>query len=305
MGEDAAVIEMGDRVLILTTDPITGAVEDVGWLSVHINANDVASRGVKPSWYLCTILLPEGSDDSVLETIMDQIDSACKELQIALVGGHSETTMGLTRPIIAGFMVGEASRDGYVTTSGAKPGDHIIATKTVGIEATGILARDLGSVLMEKIDGATLERAKQFRRDISVVKDSATAMRVAVTHALHDPTEGGIITGLWEVAEASKVGLLVEEEKIQVAEETSKICEALGLDPLKIMSSGSLLIITAPSMSGKLVAALKRQKIRASVIGKVMNKVEGRILVRGDGSRTSIEAVEQDQLYLALEKFGP
>jgi len=125
IGEDAAVIEFGDRVLVMATDPITAATKDIGWLSVHINANDVASCGVKPIWFLCTILLPEGSDESIVEEILSQIDRACKELKIALIGGHTEISAGLNRPIIVGFMIGEAPKDRYVRTGGAKPGDSI------------------------------------------------------------------------------------------------------------------------------------------------------------------------------------
>ncbi|MCW4014145.1 MAG: AIR synthase related protein, partial [Candidatus Bathyarchaeota archaeon] len=158
IGEDAAVIDLGEKVLIAKANPITGAEEKIGWLAVHINANDVAARGATPLWYMSIVLLPEGADESLLETIMLEQHEACSELGICIVGGHTEVAPNLGRPIVSGFMLGEASKDNYVTTGGAKVGDHIVLTKCVGIEGTGILASDL----RERLTGLseeTLEKA--------------------------------------------------------------------------------------------------------------------------------------------------
>jgi hydrogenase maturation factor len=151
IGEDAAVVEMDDSLIVLSTDPIAGALANIGWLSVHINANDVATRGARPVWYLCSIMLPEGSGKSTLKRIMTQIDRASRELGITVVGGHSETTPLLGRPIIVGFMVGEVKSNRYVTSGGAVVGDKLIITKTAGIEGTAIIANDHEELLRKRV----------------------------------------------------------------------------------------------------------------------------------------------------------
>jgi len=303
VGEDAAVIEMGDRVLVMATDPITGAVGNVGWLAVHINANDVASTGARPLWFLCVTLLPEGADEGLLETIMDQIDEACTEIGVSLVGGHTETTPGLDRPILIGFMTGEATRESYVTTGGARPGDVVVLTKGAGIEGTAVLAGDL-KVLRGKVEDRVLIAAEKMIKRISVVPEAMTAMEVGGIHSLHDPTEGGLLNGIWEMTEAAGVGAMIWEDKIPVAEETKTVCDALDADPLKLLGSGALLIVVDPEKVDELLTALSNEGIDASVIGEITSNVDERVLVRPDGSTANIEAVDQDELYRLLEEHG-
>jgi len=304
VGEDAAVIDVGDRVLVVATDPITGAVGNVGWLAVHVNANDVASTGARPLWFLCVTLLPEGSGEELLEGIMDQMHAACVEVGVSLVGGHTETTPGLDRPILIGFMMGEAQKDKYVTTGGAKPGDAIVLTKGVGIEGTAILAGDLEKILREKVEEEILLSAQSMIERISVVPEAMKAVEVGGVHSLHDPTEGGLLNGVWEMAEAAGVGVVLNEEGIPVAEETRVICEALDVDPLKLMGSGALLIVVEPESSGEMISSLLEMGVEASLIGEVRPLEEGRTLVKEDRSRVSIEAVDQDEVYRILEKYG-
>jgi thiamin-phosphate kinase len=304
IGEDAAIVKVKEKILALTTDPITGATENIGWLSVHINANDIATRGIKPLWYLCCILLPERKNEKLLESIMKQINKAAKELGIAVVGGHSEVTPGLQRPIVIGFMVGECERGRYVTSSGAKVGDKIILTKTAGIEGTAILANELNNFLKDKIDHRVLKNAKSFIKNISVVKDALTAVKTNGVSAIHDPTEGGVFNGLWELAKASGVGLLVKEDRIPVAFETKTICDALKLDPLKIMSSGALLITVKKEKAEEVFNALRRNRIQASIIGEIVELKKGKKLVRKNGRIIKIKPYFRDELYIALEKYG-
>jgi thiamin-phosphate kinase len=304
IGEDAAIIKVKGKILALTTDPITGATENIGWLSVHINANDIATRGIKPLWYLCCILLPEGKNEKLLESIMKQINKAAKELGITVVGGHSEVTPGLQRPIVIGFMVGECEKEKYVTSSGAKVGDKIILTKTAGIEGTAILANELNDFLKDKIDDKVLKKAKSFIKNISVVKDALIAVKANGVSAIHDPTEGGVFNGLWELAKASGVGLLVEENRIPVAFETKIICDALKLDPLKIMSSGALLITVKKEKAEGIINALRRNRIQASIIGEIVELKKGKKLIRKNGRIIKIKPYFRDELYIALEKYG-
>jgi len=304
VGEDAAVIDMGDRVLVAKGDPITGAEGNIGWLSVHINANDIASTGARPLWFVCIALLPEGADESMLKGIMDDIHEACLEVGASLVGGHTETTPGLDRPILAGFMMGEAQRDRYVTTGGARPGDIIILTKGAGIEGTAVIASDLRDHLKGKVDDQVVERGAAMVRWISVVPEAMKAVEAGSPNSLHDPTEGGLINGLWEMAEAAGVGLKVDKASIPIPDETRQICGALGVDPLRLLGSGALLITAQPGEAEKIMEALTKEGIKASVIGEVTPLSEGRLLVDEKGSHESIEAVDQDEIYRILDELS-
>ena len=196
-------------MLIAKTDPITFATDDIGWYSVHINANDIAVTGGTPRWYLATLLVPEHSTSKDVEEIFDQIVSACRAIDVSLIGGHTEITYGLDRPVVAGFMLGEASKADVTPTSGAKPGDCIVLTKGISIEGTAVLARELPEVLIKRgVSQATLERAKGYLYSpgISVLKEAKKARSVATVNCMHDPTEGGLATGLQEIAKAANVG---------------------------------------------------------------------------------------------------
>ena len=143
VGEDAAVIDMGDRYLIATSDPITFATAEVGWYALHVNANDIVVRGARPRWFLATLLLPAGSTtEASVDGLFAELHAACDELEVTLVGGHTEVTHGLDRPIIAGTMLGEVEKDRLVTTSGARVGDAVVMTKGVPLEGAAIIARE-------------------------------------------------------------------------------------------------------------------------------------------------------------------
>jgi len=302
LGEDAAIVRTHGKLLILTTDPITGAQENAGWLSVHVNANDVATRGAKPVWFLCCLLLPEHSRTGVLERIMSQVDEAAREISVTVAGGHSEITPGLHRPIIVGSMIGEITSGKYISTGGAKPGDKIILTKTVGIEGTSILACDLGERLTHPLGDDVVQRAKTFSRRISVVNEAMIAVKTGGVHAMHDPTEGGIICALWEIGEASRTGMVVEESRIAVAPETESVCDALGLDPLRVLSSGSLLIAARPVNANRIAKTLQRSGVAASIIGEIAKPEKGRVFVKRDGTRVKLEPPVRDELYRVLDE---
>jgi hydrogenase expression/formation protein HypE len=304
IGEDAAVIAVGKKVVVVTTDPVTGAIKDVGWISVHVNANDVATRGVKPRWYLGSILLPEKSGKRILKTIMSQIDRAAKELGIAVVRGHTEITPGLRRPLVIGFMIGEGERGRYVTSHGASPGDVILLTKEAGLEGTAILATDLRRFLRKGVKEKSLARARRFMRRISVVKDSELAMSAGGVKAMHDATEGGIVSGVWELAEASRCGCVLEASKIPLNPETEVICRYLKIDPLKVMSSGALLIAARPNRVKAIMSRFDNAGIQVSVIGKMTSLEKGKVMVRSDGKTERLTPPKRDHLYIALERFG-
>ena len=305
VGEDAAVIEMGDRVLVLATDPITGAVRNIGWYVIHINANVVSACGARPLWFFCTILLPVGAKKALLKEIMGDMDRAAKELSISIIGGHSETTPGLSRPILVGFMIGETTKEKYVSTSGAMVKDVLILTKGAGIEGTAVLASDLDKILEEKqIEKGVIAKARGFISSISVVKEAITAMEAGEVHSMHDPTEGGILNGIWEMAEASNKGVIIFKEKIMIARETKILCKALEIDSLKILGSGALLIAVKQKDAKKIVSAIIDKGIKASIIGEITPLKKGRWIVDKEGTREKILPITQDHVYKILDRYG-
>jgi len=303
IGEDAALVSLGKDVLVLTTDPVTGTASDIGWLAVHVNANDVACRGASPRWFLCDLLLPEKSNAALVEGIMKQIDDAARRIGVAVVGGHSEVTTGLKRPIVVGYMVGVVSKKRYVTSHAMRPGDKIIMTKTAGIEGTAVLAADFANQLRPNIGGKLLSRAKRLRSLISVVEDAQIAMAVGGVRAMHDPTEGGLLQGVWELAEASGVGILIDQSRIPVRPETRQVCSVLRVDPLRLLSSGCLLIAANRRRSNGILRRLRKHGIQANVIGTATPRGEGRRLVKIDGAVKEIKPSERDELYRAIESY--
>ena len=297
-GEDAALIDFGDRLLVAKTDPITFATDLIGWCAVQVNANDIAAMGAKPRWFMATLLLPEGSSANEVETIFDQLLEACRDLEITLVGGHTEVTYQLSRPIIVGAMLGEVERGHEVLTSGAQVGDAIVLTKGIAIEGTALLARDSEDTLRDAgIDSEIIAKAKGLLFDpgISVVKEALAACEAASIHCMHDPTEGGLATGLLEVAVGGKVGPLLDEERIPVLPECRVICQTLELDPLGLLGSGSLILALDPNEVPKLTSDLNGLGISASEVGRITSQEEGTKLRTKDGI-TELPLFPRDEL---------
>ena len=289
VGEDAAVIDVGERYLVVTSDPITFATDELGWYALHVNANDIVVRGATPRWFLATLLLPAGAtDETRVRTVFEQLAEACEELEVALVGGHTEVTHGLDRPVIAGTMLGEVAKDRLVTTAGARVGDAIVLTKGVPLEGAAIIAREKEAELRARgVPAATIRRAKGFLRapGISVRPEAELACELAQVHAMHDPTEGGIATALHELADAAGVGLRIDRDRIMVLPEGRALCEAFGLDPLGTIASGALLLTLAPADAGIVIHALARESIDCHFIGQVVDRAQGVMLVDGTKSR--------------------
>ncbi|RLI43120.1 hydrogenase [Candidatus Bathyarchaeota archaeon] len=302
VGFDGAVLDIGDKSLIVSIDPITGAVERIGWLAVNINANDVATFGVKPEFLFSCILLPEGVDRETVETICAQMDKAARELEIAIAGGHCEVTPGIKNPIVAGCIMGLTEKGNYVTAGGAKPGDKLILTKSAGIEGTAILASDRESQLRKAVDSSTLKRAKEFFKKISVVKEAILAFKTGGVHAMHDPTEGGVLGGIYEMTDASNVGVKVFEEKIPVEQETVEICEFFQVDPLQLISSGALLVSVDSNLADKIVETLRNHGIEAAVIGEFLKSSSERVIIEKSGTAKNMVRPLSDHLWFALSR---
>jgi hydrogenase expression/formation protein HypE len=301
-GIDGAVLDLGDTSLVVSMDPITGAVERIGWLAVNVNANDVATFGVEPAFLFSCMLLPENAERKLVETISAQMNAAAKDLGIAIVGGHCESTPGLTNPIVVGCTMGLIEKGRYVTAGGAKPRDKLILTKSAGIEGTAILATDREQALKKTMSAKMLQAAKNFYSQISVVKDALTACKTDGVHAMHDPTEGGIAGGIHEMADASNVGAKIFEEAIPVQPETAKICSYFQIDPLQLISSGALLISAEAKSANEIVRNLKLKRIQASVIGEFTENVDQRVLIQKDKVPKALPRPLSDHLWTALRR---
>ncbi len=301
-GIDAAVIQAGnDRVLIIAEDPILAIPkqpwEMFGWYTVHIGASDVAVMGVKPRYLTYTLLMPPQTREDDFKTIIDSIHDAALELDIAIVGGHTGYYPGFAAPTIGGVTVFSiADKDSYVTPAGAKPGDDVILTKGPAIETAGILAVIREKELLENYPTLLVERANALCKQMTVVEDALTAAEVGVS-SMHDATEGGVIGGLFEIANASCVGMEIEESSFVYPEEVRMVCEAFNLDPASSIAEGSLLITASPVNSEEILRKLKFENIASSIIGKVTDCPEKRIMKRLDGRTVHLEIPKQDHFW--------
>jgi hydrogenase expression/formation protein HypE len=303
LGEDAAVIDMGGRCLVVTTDPVTFATDRIGWYAVHVNANDVAVMGARPRWFFATLLMPAGqTTDAAVSAVMADIGATCTALGITVCGGHTEITFDLTRPVVIGQMLGEVEPHRLVRKSNLKVGDEVLFTRGVAIEGTAILARERSEALRGKVPDGVLDRASRVLDDpgISVVEAALTAIAAGDVHAMHDPTEGGVLTGLAELAAASDTGLRVFADRIPVYPETASLCETLGLDPLGLIASGALLIGAAPREAGAIADALIRQGIAAVGVAEVRPRPDGLSVEIGGESRPLV-IPERDEIARAFE----
>jgi hydrogenase expression/formation protein HypE len=298
VGEDAAVIDIGDKYLISTTDPITFTSYRIGWYMVNVNANDIATMGGTPKWLLASIFLPENRTDSVLvKEIFRDIEKAADELGIAICGGHTEITKGLDRPIVSGHMLGEVDKNKLVTNSHARVGDEIILTKGIAIEGMALLAREREKELSGKYGKRFVDKVKNFLHDpgISVVAEAHIANQTANIRAMHDPTEGGLATGLFELTKVSNTGVIIYEDKIQYLEETRILCSEYKLDPLGVIASGALLIVVDPNDKDAVLSKLLQNDIACSVIGKLTDKEDGLKIIT-DGEERELPSFEVDEI---------
>jgi len=298
VGEDAAVIDIGDKYLLSTTDPITFTSYKIGWYTVNVNANDIATMGGTPKWLLVSILLPENKTDSALvKEIFRDIENAADELGIDICGGHTEITKGLDRPIVSGHMLGEVDKDKLVTNSHARVGDEIILTKGIAIEGMALLAREREKELSGKYGKMFVERVQSFLHDpgISVVAEAHLANQAANIRAMHDPTEGGLATGLYELTKASNTGVVIYEDKIHLLDETRILCSEYKLDPLGVIASGALLIVVGPDDRDAVLSKLVQNDIECSVIGKMTDKEDG-LKIIADGKERELPFFEVDEI---------
>ncbi|MBN1486129.1 MAG: AIR synthase family protein [Anaerolineae bacterium] len=299
---DAAVVAFGNRYLVTKSDPITFATDEIGWYAVNVNANDIACLGAKPEWFIATLLLPEGqTDQTLVKQIFHQIHAACAQLGARLIGGHTEITHKLNRPIVVGNMFGEIAPGDLIRSNGAQPGDKLILTKGIAVEGTALLAREMRDKLSRTISNEKLDKAANMLHNpgISVVKDALLMTTAGEVHAMHDPTEGGVATGLQEMMQAAGLGAVIEEAALPFYQETLDFCDTLGLDPLGLIASGSLLAAVNPNDAETITHYLERHGIAVSIIGVV--REEPGILLQGQAGNRPLPVFARDEITRIFE----
>ena len=299
VGEDATVIDFGDTCLVVKSDPITFATDDIGYYAVHVNANDIATMGAEPRWFLATLLLPEkATDEDLVESVFNSIYRAAADIGVSVCGGHTEITVGLDRPIVIGQMLGEVKKDRLIQSSRLEIGDMLLLTKGLGIEATAILAREKAMELrIAGIDQDVLDRSANYLYDpgISILEEARIACRTGRIHAMHDPTEGGVATALRELAMAASGGLSLRSEALFAGEDTKLLCRQFDLDPLGVISSGALLIGVVADDSEIVRNAIRAAGIPCEIIGKVEEEAFG-LKINESGTWRDLPAFERDEI---------
>jgi len=298
IGRDAAALAFGAQVVVAKSDPITFATDRIGWYAVNINANDVACLGATPRFFLATLLLPEGAaTEELVEAIFRDVAASCEALDITLCGGHTEVTYGLDRPLVIGHLLGEVAPDRLVVNTRSRAGDDVLLTKGIAIEGTALIARERATELRRAVDPALLDRARGYldTPGLSVLRDARALCRAAQPHALHDPTEGGLATGLHELADAAGLGIEVEADAITLFPETEALCRHYGLNPLGLIASGALLAVTAPGDTAAALKALAADGITARRIGRMTERAEG-VTIRRGGQRQPLPRFDSDEV---------
>ncbi len=300
IGQDTAVIDMGENYLVLKTDPITFITDHIGYYAVNVNANDIATAGAQPKWFLASVLLPEKStDEALVEKIFHDLTHECKKLGITLVGGHTEITFGLDRPIIVGAMVGEVAKDNLVTTMGGKPGDILLLTKGVPIEGGAIIASAREKELLSRgIPQKIIDQGKQLLFDpgISIMREALLISQNFQIHAMHDPTEGGLAMGIVEMVSNSGCGVIVERENIPIISPSILFCQEFGLDPLSTIASGCLILAASSEDADNILHFARQNQIDIAIIGELTDKKGEYLLRERNGKLSPLKYSQIDEI---------
>jgi hydrogenase expression/formation protein HypE len=306
VGGDAAAIDLGATTLVVKSDPITFASESPAQYLIDVNANDLACLGATPRWMMVTALLPAGTTEGEVEVHFRELRDACVERGVSLVGGHTEVTTAVSRTILVGVLLGEARGGTLLRPGGARPGDVLLLTKAIAIEGTALLARELGDRIRGFVDPAVVERAASLLADpgISIVPEAMAVLDAGGVSALHDPTEGGLATGIRELALAADCGATVERDAVPVLPETEAIAAALDLDPLGMLASGSLLVAAAADAADRLILAGRGIGVRLTKIGEVTHGA-GRFMLRAAGVERELPLFDSDEITRAMTRRTP
>lgn len=296
VGEDCAVVGYGDYDCVISTDPITSSINDVGRLSIHISCNDIASNGVQPIAITLVVMLPKGTTEEDVEKIMAQAAKSAEDVGVEIVGGHTEITEAVNQPVIVSTAFGKAVAGESQSASDMRTGDVILMTKQAGLEGTGIICSDYEEELSKVLSAEELAEGKRMLDDVSVVKEGVIAGKIG-THGMHDVTEGGILGAVWEMCNISGLGVLLDEDKIAVSEVTEKVCGHFSIDWKRLISSGCMIIVASAEKADDICAELGKNGVMVSEIGRVTMADEGLMLKKSDGSLEEIDPPKTDELY--------
>lgn len=296
IGEDCSSIDFGEYVCVVSSDPITGATENIGSLSVNVSVNDIASNGAEPVGIMMTLLVPPGTTENEIEKVIKDASDASKKINVEIIGGHTEITDAVNRIVVSNTVIGKQRKEKILDYSKIKENDVILMTKHAGLEGVSIIAYDKENYINNKISKELLEEAKSYINNTSVVKEGLICGDLEVNY-MHDATEGGILGAVWETSKAIKKGVLIKEDSISVKEATKEICKFYNIDPLRLISSGSMIIVCKYEKHEKIVSILKQSNIEVNVIGKVIK--EG-IYIDRDGKTEEINPPDSDELYKVI-----
>jgi hydrogenase expression/formation protein HypE len=301
IGDDCAVIDFGPYECVLSTDPITAAAAQAGLLAIHVSCNDIASNGVAPLGVMLAVLLPTGTEEEEIHEIMRGAARAAEELDVEIIGGHTEITSAVTKPVIISTAVGRAKKGASQSARDMRPGDFFLLTKKAGLEGTGIIASDFGERLAGVLSEAELREARAMLSRVSVVREGVIAGRIGAA-GMHDVTEGGVLGAVWEMCEISGTGAEIWEDAIPAAAVTRKVCAHFGIDCLRLISSGSMLIAARPEKKDALLAAIREDGTEAACIGRVRERDAGIYMIRGD-ARHPVGPPGADEIYRVHERL--
>lgn len=300
VGEDCATLDFEQYECVMSTDPITAAISEIGRLAIHITCNDIASNGVEPLGIMLAVMLPVGTTPREIETIMKQAAEVSEALGVEIIGGHTEITAAVNRPVIVSTAIGKTHTGGSQRAENMRPGDAILMTKQAGLEGTGIIASDFGGQLKDVLTEAEMKEALGYLKQVSVVKEGVAAGRMG-TAGMHDITEGGVLGAVWELSEIAGVGVELLKDEIPVSKVTKKVCAHFGIDYLRLISSGCMMIIVHPSQKQAVIETIEAAGISVSCIGRVTKKGYPRVMVDSEGNRFPIEPPESDELYKVVK----
>ena len=288
VGEDIAAVDIGrEEVLVLKSDPITFATDAIGHYAVLVNANDITTCGADPRWLLTTLLFPCGSTGSEIRHVMSKLNHIASTYGITLCGGHTEITDAVTRPVVVGSMAGTVRRDCLIDKKSMKTGDLLLITKSLAVEGTAIIAREMGDKLLSLgFSHSDIHTCKQFLDRISILEEAGIAKNIGGVTAMHDVTEGGLATAVNELSIAGNHRIRIDMNRIPIFPQTRRICKAFDISPLGLIGSGSLLICCNPESKDKLIAGIRKAGIDATCIGEVLEQGEGVTAMDGRESAT-------------------
>lgn len=295
IGEDCAVVDFGSYDCVMSTDPITAAMSDIGRLSIHISCNDIASNGIQPLGIMLAVMLPVGTTEEDIEEMMRQAGEVSAKLGVEIIGGHTEITPAVNKPVIVSTAIGRAPKSGSQQADQLVPGDYIMITKSAGLEGSGIIACDFEEELKKVLTDAEITEAKSLLDHVSVVTEGIAAGKVG-THGMHDVTEGGVLGAVWELCQIAGTGAEVWIDAIPVKEVTKKICNHFDIDYLRLISSGCMVIMVPPEKKDEMEKVMDEAGVEISCIGVITEADKGIIMKKGD-SVSEVAPPASDELY--------